>query len=375
VTVDPPDRSFFATAAKGTEGALRDELRELRIPRIRADRGGVHFGGDFEHGMRACLRSRIALRVLWRVATFTAADADALYEGAGTVDWSRFLDPQRTLAVSATVKHGALRHTGFVAQRIKDAVVDQMRGRAAARPDVDRHDPDVHVVAHVARDEARLFVDLAGAPLSRRGYRADGGEAPLREHLAAAMLRLGGWRPGAPFADPMCGSGTLPIEAALWAAALPSGGRRHFGFERWRCFDDEAVAAWARERERAQTFAEPVETPVEGSDRDPSALALARANARRAGVTIRLGRRDFGDIRPLPPGSFVVTNPPYGVRVEQDARWIPELRRALDVLRDATVIVITPDRELPRAVGRAADREHTLFNGDLECRLFTWGPA
>jgi putative N6-adenine-specific DNA methylase len=374
VTVDSSDRPFFATAAKGTEGALRDELRDLRIPRIRADRGGVHFGGDFEHGMRACLRSRIALRVLWRVATFTAADADTLYEGAGTVDWSRFLDPQRTLAVSATVKHGALRHTGFVAQRIKDAVVDQLRGRTAARPDVDRHDPDVHVVAHVARDEAQLFVDLAGAPLSRRGYRADGGEAPLREHLAAAMLRRGGWRPGAPFADPMCGSGTLPIEAALWAASLPSGGRRHFGFERWRCFDDEAVAAWAREREHAQTFDEPVESLVEGSDRDPNALALARANARRAGVTIRLGRRDFGDIRPLPAGSFVMTNPPYGVRVDQDARWIPELRRALDVLRDATVIVITPDRELPRAVGRAADREHTLFNGDLECRLFTWGP-
>lgn len=369
------DRPFFATAAKGTEGALRDELRELRIPRIRADRGGVHFGGELEHGMRACLRSRIALRVLWRVATFPAADADALYEGAGAVDWSRFLDPRRTLAVSATVKHGALRHSGFVAQRIKDAVVDQLRGRSAARPDVDRHDPDVHVVAHIARDEAQLFVDLAGAPLSRRGYRAEGGEAPLREHLAAAMLRLSGWRPGAPFVDPMCGSGTLPIEAALWAAARPAGARRRFGFERWRCFDDAAIAAWARERERAETFAEPVDTHVEGSDRDPRAVALTRANAKRAGVTIRLGRRELSAMRPLAAGSFVVTNPPYGVRVEQDERWMAELRRALDVLRDATVAVITPDRGLPRALDRPADREHTLYNGDLECRLFTWAPA
>lgn len=375
VSDDSLDRPFFATAAKGTEGALRDELRELRIPRVRAERGGVHFGGELEHGMRACLRSRIALRVLWRVATFEAADADALYEGAATVDWSRFLDARRTLAVSATVKHGVLRHTGFVAQRVKDAVVDQLRGRTAARPDVDRRDPDVHVVAHVARNEARLFVDLAGAPLSRRGYRAEGGEAPLREHLAAAMLRLGGWRPGAPFVDPMCGSGTLPIEAALWAAARAPGARRRFGFERWRCFDDAAAAAWARERERAEAFAEPVETRVEASDRDPAALALARANAKRAGVTIRLARRELGAIRPLPAGSFVVTNPPYGVRVEQDAHWIPDLRRALDVLRDATVVVITADRSLPRAAGRPADREHTLYNGDLECRLFTWDPG
>jgi 23S rRNA G2445 N2-methylase RlmL len=372
---DDTSRPFFATAAKGTEGALRDELRELRMPRVRADRGGVHFGGELEHGMRACLRSRIALRVLWRVATFEAADADSLYAGAATVDWSHFLDARRTLAVSATVKHGALTHTGFVAQRIKDAVVDQLRGGSAVRPDVDRHDPDVHVVAHVARDEARLFVDLAGAPLSRRGYRAEGGEAPLREHLAAAMLRLGGWRPGAPFLDPMCGSGTLPIEAALWAAGRPPGARRRFGFERWRCFDDAARAAWTRERERAETFADPVETWVEGSDRDPRAIALTRANAKRASVTIRLGRRDLASIRPLPSGSFVVTNPPYGVRVERDERWVPDLRRALDALREATVVVITPDRGLPRAVDRPADREHTLFNGDLECRLFTWEPA
>jgi 23S rRNA G2445 N2-methylase RlmL len=370
------DHPFFATAAKGTEGALRDELRELRLPRIRADRGGVHFGGELEHGMRACLRSRIALRVLWRVATFEAGDAEALYAGTAGVDWSRFLDVRRTLAVSATVKHGALTHSGFVAQRIKDAVVDQLRRRTAARPDVDRHDPDVHVVAHVARDEARLFVDLAGVPLSRRGYRAAGGEAPLREHLAAAMLRLGGWRPGASLLDPMCGSGTVPIEGALWAAARPPGGmRRRFGFERWRCFDDAARDAWARERERAAAFAVPIETRVEGSDRDAAALARARANAKRAGVTIRLAQRELAALRPLPRGSFVVTNPPYGVRVERDARWIPDLRRALDVLRDATVVVITPDRGLPRAVGRPADLEHTLFNGDLECRLFTWAPA
>jgi len=369
------ERSFFATAAKGTEGALRDELRELRIPRVRADRGGVHFGGELEHAMRVCLRSRIALRVLRRVATFEAPSADALYEGARAVDWAPYLDRRRTLGVSATVKHGLIRHTGFVAQRIKDAIVDQLRDASGTRPDVERHDPDVHVVAYLARDIAQVFVDLAGQPLSRRGYRAEGGEAPLRETLAAAMLRLVGWRPGSPFADPMCGSGTLPIEAALWAAARPAGGRRHFGFERWRCFDDAANQIWQREQERAETFAEPIETRVEGSDRDPAALTLARANAKRAGVEIRLGRRSLGEIRAMPAGTFVVMNPPYGVRLEKDDTWIPDLRRALDTLRDATVAVITDDRMLPRAVKRRASREHTLYNGDLECRLFTWKPT
>ena len=351
---------------------MRDELRELRLPRVRAARGGVHFGGDLGHAMRACLRSRIALRVLWRQAEFSAPDADALYEGARTVDWSRWLDRERTLAVFATVKSSRLTHTGFVAQKIKDAVVDQLRERDGERPDVAPADPDVRIVAHVEKNRAQIFVDLAGAPLSRRGYRTQAGEAPLREHLAAAILRLAGFRPGMPVFDPMCGSGTLPIEAALWAQGTPVGGRRSFGFERWRCFGDDLRAAWRLERERAVEFARPAETAVRGADRDPRVLAAARANAERAGVNVRFERADLAGMTPLEPGTLVVTNPPYGVRLAQEHGWLRDFATALDRMHGCTTAVISADRSLPEHLGRAARREHTLFNGDLECRLFTW---
>lgn len=369
------DRPFFATAAKGTEGALRDELRELRLPRVRADRGGVHFGGEIEHAMRACLRSRIALRVLWRLATFDARDPDSLYDGVRQVNWTRWLDTERTLSVSATVKNGALRHSGYVAQRIKDGVVDQFRDRDGLRPDVDTKDPDVNIVAHIDRDRAQLFVDLAGSALSNRGYRTAAGEAPLRENLAAAVVRLAGFEPGRPFLDPMCGSGTLAIEAAMWAGAVPAGGLRRFGFERWRCFDDAAIAAWKLELQRAKDFARPVETRIAASDSDPRVLEIAAANARRAGVSVTFRREGLGDIAVPEAGTLVLTNPPYGVRLSSDDRWPRDLARLIERAPDCTVVAITPDQGLPRAVGYRADREHTLFNGNLECRLFTWLPA
>ncbi len=366
------ERPFFATAAKGTEGALRDELRELRLPKVRADRGGVHFGGELAHAMRVCLRSRIALRVLWRIAEFEAPDGDALYEGAKSVDWSRWLDARRTLAVAATVKHGKLRHSGYVAQRVKDAVVDQLRERDGLRPDVERHDPDVRIVARLARDQAQLFVDLAGASLSRRGYRSAGGEAPLKEHLAAAILRLVGYRPGTRLLDPMCGSGTFPIEAALWADGRAVGANRGFAFTRWRCFDSSAEDSWQLERQRARDFAQPVETVIGGSDRDMRAVALARANAARAGVSVPFTQTEIARLDVPSPGTLVVMNPPYGVRLAREQRWISDFGRLLHRLRDSTVVVLTPDLGLPRALGYRADSEHTLFNGDLECRLFGW---
>ncbi len=366
------ERPFFATAAKGTEGALRDELREMRVPQVRADRGGVHFGGDLSHAMRACLRSRIALRVLWRQAEFRAPNPDALYEGTKQIDWSRWLDQTRTLAVHSTLKNSQLTHSGFVAQKIKDAIVDQLRERDGERPDVAPGDPDVRIAAHIERDRAQVFVDLSGTPLSRRGYRTQAGEAPLREHLAAAMLRIGGFRPGTPLFDPMCGSGTIPIEAALWAKGQPAGGLRSFGFERWRSFDDEAKAAWKLEQQRALDFAAPVETLVWGADRDPRALKLARGNAARARVDVRFDRADLASMIPLERGTLVVTNPPYGVRLERDRSWFDDFRSALGRMQGCTVVAISPDRSLPEHVGMKASGEHTLYNGDLQCRLFRW---
>lgn len=369
------ERPFFATAAKGTEGALRDELRGMRVAAVRATRGGVHFGGDLSHAMRACLRSHTASRVLWQLAEFDADTGERLYEGARQVEWTRFLGPERTLAVSATVKNGALTHTGFVAQKTKDAIVDAIRDAEGERPDVERSDPDVRVAVHIDADRARLYVDLAGAPLSKRGYRLDGAGAPMRENLAASMLKLAGYQAGDALLDPMCGSGTIAIEAALMSAGIAPGAGRRFGFMRWRTFDDTAKAAWETELERAERFAERTDAQVLASDRAEDAVSAVKRNAARAGVDIAIRRCPLSQIEPPPMGAWVVTNPPYGVRLRDDQRWQREFAGVLEVLSDCNVVVITPDQKLPRALGIPADAEHTLYNGDLECRMFTWKKA
>ncbi len=372
------DRSFFATAAKGTEGVLRDELRGLRMPKVRAARGGVGFAGGPEHAMRACLRSRIALRVLESVASFDASDADTLYEGTAAVDWRRWIDAANTLAVTASEKGSAFAHTGFIAQRVKDAVVDRLRRETGSRPDVERADPDLHIVARLVKDHAELFVDYAGDPLSRRGYRTEAGQAPLRETLAAAILRLSGFVPGTPLLDPMCGSGTFAIEAAMWAQGLPAGGRRlsgGFGFQRWRCFDAEARELWQAECERAQRFADPMPTSVRGSDCDADMIRIAGANARRAGVSVQFEHRALAELDRPQPGTLLVLNPPYGKRLEQDPHAQSDLTRFLDRAAGYTVAVLSADLWLPRTLDRRADAEHTLYNGDVECRLFRWDPV
>ena len=180
---------FFATAAKGTEPAIRDELRELRFRGVRADRGGVHFVGPMEEGFRACFELRCAQRVLAELGSFDAPNEDALYEGVGGIDWTRFLDPSRTLAVRAACRSSALTHIQFIAQKTKDAVVDQLRRHHGARPSVDRDDPDVLIFVHLVRARATVYADLGGASLHRRGFRSAAGQAPLKETLAALLTR------------------------------------------------------------------------------------------------------------------------------------------------------------------------------------------
>src|SRR4051812_25536897 len=175
-----PEPRLFATAARGTEGALRDELRELGFQGVRADRGGVHFAGELAEGARACLELRTALRVLWRLDTFAAPSGEALYQGIAELDWAPYLSPQHTLAVRAVCRDSALTHSQFIAQKTKDAVVDQLRARWGARPSVDLGDPDLALFVHLVRDQASVYLDLAGESLHRRGYRTRAGEAPLK---------------------------------------------------------------------------------------------------------------------------------------------------------------------------------------------------
>jgi 23S rRNA G2445 N2-methylase RlmL len=311
---------FFATCAKGTEGALRRELAALKLRHVRGDRGGVAFEGELEAGMRACLHSRVGMRVLLELASFPAGDADALYQGVRAVEWTHWLTARTTLAVEATVRDSALTHSMFVGQKVKDAVVDALRDRLGARPDVDPKDPDVRIVLHLARDQADLALDLAGEPLHKRGYRAGMTPAPLKETLAAAVLALGGVDPERPFVDPMCGSGTLAIEHALRARAIAPGLGRPFGFQRWPSYRGALQSTWDRMKEEARRAALPAApAPILARDLFPKALDAARRNAAAAGVAQDI-RFEKGDVRELAPGAdlpagTICTNPPYGERL------------------------------------------------------------
>ncbi len=365
---------FFATAAKGTEGALRDELRELRIRHIRADRGGVHFGGSFEDAMRACYESRIAMRVLERCGSFPAPDGDALYEGVRAIDLSEVLTPAQSLSVSASVKNGALTHSGFVAQKTKDALVDAQRAQFGKRSDVDREDADVKVSVHVVRDQAELYLDLAGSPLHRRGYRSEAREAPIKETLAAAMLRLAKWDRTRPLVDPMCGSGTIAIEAIMWSRAIAPGSLRkgRYGFERWASHGPRQKDALIAIREQAKAKVLRDGPEVMALDIDGSAVSLARKLAQRAGIPLHCERLDVRDFMGTEPPGHIVTNPPYGIRIERGESFDRDLGAALSKLRGHRVSVICQDRQLEDAIRAKPSQEHALWNGDLECRLFSW---
>ncbi len=379
---------FFATCAKGTEGALRRELGALRLHGVRGDRGGVSFEGPLEAGMRACLHVRTAMRVLLELSRFPAPDASALYEGARAVPWQDWLDVRTTLAVEATVASQTITHSGFAALKVKDAAVDVLRERLGARPDVDPKDPDVRIVLHLARDEAVLSLDLAGAPLHRRGYRAITTEAPLKETLAAAVLLLGGVEPALPFVDPMCGSGTLAIEHALRARRIAPGLGRAFGFQRWPSYRGGPQSAWDRMKAQARAEALPrAPAPVLARDGHPKAIEATRRNVAAAGLAadVVVEQADARDLQPLAEVGTLVTNPPYGERlgagpVGGDARvatrklvgFYRGLAEMLARHHGWSAVLLSGNPLLERAIPLRPEVDHRLWNGPLEAHLLRY---
>jgi 23S rRNA G2445 N2-methylase RlmL len=370
---DKPEPILFATAARGTEGAVRDELRDLGFRGVRADRGGVHFGRSLDEGFRACIEMRTAIRVLHRLASFEAPTGEALYAGVAAVDFGPWLTPSHTLAVRAVCNGSQLTHSQFVAQKTKDAIVDQLRARLGARPSVDLDDPDVTFFVHLARDHATLYLDVSGGSLHRRGWRTRAGEAPLKESLAAAILRLSGWDREQPLVDPLCGSGTIAIEAALWARGLAPGlTRERFGFERWACHDEAAARRAAELREQARAKVRAGGPPIRGSDVDPEALAAARENARAAGVSVAWNQASVRDLEAVGGPGVVVTNPPYGERLEAPEDLYRDMARAFGQMRGWRVAILSGTPAIERAMRRRADRSLPVFNGNIECRLLIY---
>ena len=373
---------FFVTAAAGTADLLCAELGALGIDDgAREVLGGVACEGDLASAYRACLESRLALRVLWQVARFPIADAQALYDGVRGIDWSTHMGPSDTLIVDFSGAVPGVTHTQFGAQRVKDALVDQFRERTGERPSVDRESPTLRINAHAARGAVTIAIDLSGDSLHRRGYRGAQGAAPLKENLAAAILIRSGWpaiaAAGGSFVDPMCGSGTLPIEAALIAADIAPGLlRRRFGFERWKQHDPHA---WAEVRGAAEARRQPEQlTPgrIRGFDRDPVSIRDAEANAARAGLDklLFLQRCELSNLPAAPTSSgLVAVNPPYGERIGE----ADELRALYALLgerlradyRGWEAAVFTGNPALGRELGINARRTHRMMNGPIECRL------
>jgi 23S rRNA G2445 N2-methylase RlmL len=369
-----PQLPYFATAAKGTEGLLRDELRSLKVRPVRGDRGGVHFGGDIRDAFGVCLHSRIAMRVLEFRGAATVADSDQLYDFVSNLNFSDVLSPQLTLAVSANVQSSTLTHSQYVARRVKDAIVDRQRRLGNVRSDVDPKNPDVHFYVHLAKDCASIYVDLAGESLHRRGYRLANTEAPLKETLASALVQLSRWDTQSPLFDPCCGSGTIVLEAALMAANWAPGlGRKQFGLERHVRVDDTMRKAFEdmRQAARAAIVTERSEV-VQGSDIDLTCLTMARDVAQKLKLCARFMRQDILNLNPWRESGTIVTNPPYGVRLEGGHDLATRIGQSLSRFKGHRILVLTTDRTWLSALGRPPAMEHTLFNGNLECRALGW---
>ncbi|MGH8622041.1 MAG: THUMP domain-containing class I SAM-dependent RNA methyltransferase [Burkholderiales bacterium] len=366
--------TFFASCPRGLEQVLAAELAALGAREVSTVEGGASFGGDLALCYAANLESRVASRVLRQVGQARYRSEHDIFDAARALPWAPLFDVGRTIRVNISAIKSPVRSLDFVTLRVKDAVCDVFRAAAGRRPDVDTASPDVRIHVFLTRDEATFYLDTSGEALFKRGWRTAVGEVPLRENLAAGILRLAGWREPAPLFDPMCGSGTFLVEAAMMALAVAPGLDRTFGFERladydaklWRVLREQARAR----RRQAGRF------PIYGSDKSGAAVAMARENLAAAGLAdaVELKQMDVLDGRPPAPAGIMVMNPPYGERIGDDAELAAFYPRLGDALKQRytgwTACILTADLRLPKLIGLKASRRTPLYNGALECRLF-----
>ena len=367
---------FFATCPRGLELLLADELRELNGAKIHAVGGGVQFAGDFILCYRVNLQSRVASRVLWQVATDRYRSEEDIYRAAYVLPWTDWFDPARTIRVDVSATKSPLTSLNFVTLKIKDAVCDKVRRLSGRRPSVDTREPDIPIQGHLTDREFTLYLDTTGEPLFKRGRRLATGEAPLRENLAAGILLLAGWVPGTPLLDPMCGSGTILLEAAHMALDIAPGLGRHFAFEKFKNFDARRWRELLQQSAARQKPKAPLE--IYGSDLSADTLKAARANLMASGLEkiVGLKRADVLEISAPAIEGIIVTNPPYGVRLGEQqalAEFYPKLG---DVLKKQfsgwRAYLLSADMRLPKLIRLAASKRTPLFNGALECRLFEY---
>jgi len=370
---------FFATTPKGLELLLADELRSLGATDAAEKLAGVTFTGNIELAYKACLWSRLANRILLRIQQFHAATPEELYKGVQSIAWDAHCDPNQSIYIHFVTVQSAISHTLFGAQKVKDAIVDQFRQQYDVRPTVNREMPDISIHVFLHRDIATISIDLSGESLHKRGYRLEQGAAPLKENLAAAILLRAGWprivENQGSFVDPMCGSGTLVIEAALIAGNMAPGLLRHyFGFLKWKkhCSD-----VWNQLVSEAKKQCKPVVAKITGYDNDRETVAMAHANVLRAGLRgiVHIEKRDISLCIPnsdWQPG-LVVVNPPYGERLGEEThlqtlyvQLADQLKKYFQGYRAA---IFTGNLDLSKNMGLRAERYYSLFNGAIPCQL------
>jgi len=366
----------FAAVPRGAEEIAAAELQALDIQGASAGRGGVSFVTDHAGLYRANLWLRTASRILVNIATFPCASPEELYAGVHGIIWHDLITPSMTLAVDCTLRDSAITHSGFVALKTKDAIVDCIRKHCGTRPSVNTSSPDVRINIHMAKNVCTISLDSSGDSLDRRGYRLERTEAPLRETLASAVIALTGWDGAMPLADPMCGSGTIPIEAAFFAGRVAPGRHRSFGFQRWLDFD---AGLWDRILADAEKGIQKLPVGlITGYDQDSRALTLARRNADAAGFRgqIHFFHSALDEFKPEGDKGVVIINPPYGKRLG-DVEKLKDLYRQIgDVMKQRcrgwAGFVLTGNVELAKYIGLRASRRFVLFNGPIECRLLRY---
>jgi 23S rRNA (guanine2445-N2)-methyltransferase / 23S rRNA (guanine2069-N7)-methyltransferase len=372
---------IFVTVSRGLEPLLVTELQNLGLPRATIQAAGVSFEGELRDAYRVVLFSRLGSRVLWPLASFRVRNEDDLYKEVRRIRWPDHLAADGTIAVRTTSLSGAIANTHFASLKVKDAIVDAMRDATGERPNVDTMRPDLRIQLHLDREQGTLSLDLAGESLHRRGYRVEAGEAPLREDVAASILLRSGWtkaaQSGAAFLDPFCGSGTLPIEAAMLAADIAPGLLRGYhGFSGWEQHDADVWRKLTDEAEQRRAQGLERLGEIRGSDRDPAMVEIARENVARAGLTGRVSI-EMGDACGAGAAGaekgLIVTNPPYGRRLGNRDDLVDLYRefgqRLLSSFGGWDAAILTEDRELGREIGLRPRRRALVMNGSLECHL------
>jgi len=377
------NQSYFATAPLGMELLLADELRSLGAEDVKEGRAGASFSGELETAYRACLWSRLANRILLKLGSFPAESPEQLYDGISEIDWAVLMLPDASLAVDFASSRSRITHTQYGAQKVKDAIVDQFRELCGIRPSVRLDRPDIRVNVYLDKDIASIALDLSGESLHKRGYRLEGGVAPLKENLAAAILLRAGWpdiaQAGGGLVDPMCGSGTLLVEAAWMAADIAPGLLRDFfGFQGWKNHRDDIWETLLEEAQARREAGLQNLPSITGYDLDRRAVHAALDNIERAGLHgfIHVEKQEAAQARPHRPNGLLVVNPPYGERLGDEDGLVGLYTELGELLRTHfqgwQASVLTGNPEMAFKLGIRARKSYKLYNGAIECKLFNF---